>query len=186
MYPVNLATVFGGILFGIGMMLGGGCASGTLTDAGEGEARALIVLLFFITGSLWGAHDMPWWKSTPIYTWNKSVYLPDVFGYMGAISVSLLGFLGIYIFTKKYENKRKRENTYIPLEYDSWQKELPETNEYKFFSKETYHKFFAKRWPFYTGAVLLMIMFEVILLTTGKNWGVTSTFVEWGLGFTNL
>lgn len=31
-----------------------------------------------------------------------------------------------------------------------------------------------------------MIMFEVILLTTGKNWGVTSTFVEWGLGFTNL
>ncbi len=60
------------------MMLGGGCASGTLTDAGEGEARALIVLLFFITGSLWGAHDMPWWKSTPIYTWNKSVYLPDV------------------------------------------------------------------------------------------------------------
>ncbi len=50
---MNLATVFGGILFGIGMMLGGGCASGTLTDAGEGEARALIVLLFFITGSLW-------------------------------------------------------------------------------------------------------------------------------------
>lgn len=179
-YPVNLATVFGGILFGIGMMLGGGCASGTLTDAGEGEARALIVLLFFITGSLWGAHNMSWWKSTPIYTWNKSVYLPDVFGYMGAILVSLLGFLGIYIFTKKYENKRKRENTYIPLEYDSWQQELPETNEYKFFSKETYHKFFVKRWSFYTGAVLLMIMFEVILLTTGKNWGVTSTFVEWG------
>ncbi len=25
-----------------------------------------------------------------------------------------------------------------------------------------------------------MIMFEVILLTTAKNWGVTSTFVEWG------
>lgn len=179
-YPVNLATVFGGILFGIGMMLGGGCASGTLTDAGEGEARALIVLLFFITGSLWGAHDMPWWKSTPFYTWNTSVYLPDVFGYMGAILVSLLGFLGIYIFTKKYENKRKRENTYIPLEYDSWQKELPEPNKYKFLSKETYHKFFVKRWSFYTGAVLLMIMFEVILLTTGKNWGVTSTFVEWG------
>ncbi len=54
---------------------------------------------------------------------------------MGAILVSLLGFLGIYIFTKRYENKRKRENTYIPLEYDSWQQELSETNEYKFFSK---------------------------------------------------
>lgn len=179
-YKVNMGTVLGGILFGIGMMFGGGCASGTLTDAGEGEVRSWIVLPFFIVGSLWGVHDITWWKETIFFTAQTQVYLPDIFGYFGAIVVSLLGFLGIYIFSKKYENKRKKENTFIPLEYAQWEKELPETKDYKFFSKETYHKFFVKRWSFYTGAVLLMVMFEVVLLTSGKSWGVTSTFAEWG------
>lgn len=179
-YKVNMGTVLGGILFGIGMMFGGGCASGTLTDAGEGEVRSWIVLPFFIVGSLWGVHDITWWKETIFFTAQTQVYLPDIFGYFGAIVVSLLGFLGIYIFSKKYESKRKKENTFIPLEYAQWEKELPETKDYKFFSKETYHKFFVKRWSFYTGAVLLMVMFEVVLLTSGKSWGVTSTFAEWG------
>ncbi|AYD41406.1 YeeE/YedE family protein [Clostridium fermenticellae] len=178
--PVCILAVIGGFLFGIGMMLGGGCASGTLTDAGEGEGRALIVLFFFVTGSLWGGHDMTLWQKTPLYTWNKRIYLPDVFGYMGAIIISLLGFLAIYVFAKWYENKRKRENTFIPLEYEEWEKEVPESEEYKFFSKETYHKFFVKRWSFYTGAVLLAAMFEVILISTGKSWGVTTTFMDWG------
>lgn len=179
-YPVNIMTILGGIIFGIGMMLGGGCASGTLTDAGEGEGRSLIVLFFFITGSLWGVHDLTWWKKTVFYTWNTRLYLPDSFGFIGAILISLLGFLGIYVFSKWYENKRKRENTFISLEYAEWEKELPEPAEYKFFSAETYHKFFIKRWSFYTGAVLLTVMFIVVLVTTGKNWGVTSTFVTWG------
>jgi uncharacterized membrane protein YedE/YeeE len=178
--PINILTVLGGTLFGIGMMFGGGCASGTLTDAGEGEGRALIVLFFFITGSLWGTYNMTWWESTVFSTWSNKVYLPDTFGYIGAIIISLLGCLVVYVFAKWYENKRKRANTLILPEYAQWEKELPETMDYKFFSKETYHKFFVKRWSFYTGAVLLTVMFEVILLTTGKSWGVTSTFVTWG------
>lgn len=178
--PVSLIQMLGGFLFGIGMMTGGGCASGTLTDAGEGEGRALIVLFFFVTGSVWGSHDMGWWQKNSLYKWSTRVYLPDVFGYMGAVIISLLGFLAIYVFAKWYENKRKRENTLVPLEYEQWEKELPEPTEYKFFSKETYHKFFVKRWSFYTGAVLLSAMFEVILITTGKSWGITTTFAYWG------
>jgi len=116
----SLATVLGGILFGIGMMLGGGCASGTLTDVGQGEGRAIIVLFFFITGSLWGAHDSTWWQNTVFFVGPK-VYLPDLFGYIGTIIISLSGFLGIYIFSVWYENKRKRENTLMPLKYANWE-----------------------------------------------------------------
>lgn len=179
-YNTNMGTVLGGVLFGIGMMFGGGCASGTLTDAGEGEVRSWIVLPFFVLGTLWGVHDITWWKETIFFTAGAQVYLPDVFGYFGAIIVSLLGFLGIYIFSKKYEDKRRKANTLIPLEYAEWEKELPQPEEYKFFSKETYHKFFVQRWSFFTGAVLLTVMFLVVLLTSGKSWGVTSTFAEWG------
>jgi hypothetical protein len=178
--PINALTIIGGILFGIGMMFGGGCASGTLTDAGEGEGRALVTLFFFISGSLWGEYAMGQLKNTVLFTWSKKVYLPDSFGYMGAIIISLLLCLAVYVFAKWYENKRKRAKTFILPEYAQWEKELPETVEYKFFSKETYHKFFVRRWSFYTGAALLAAMFEVIILTTGSSWGVTTAFVNWG------
>ncbi|QXM06378.1 YeeE/YedE family protein [Crassaminicella indica] len=181
--PANLATILGGILFGIGMMLGGGCASGTLTDAGEGEGRGLIVLFFFSTGALWGAHDMPWWKQSIFFDIHKRLYLPDAFGFMGTIILSLLGYLFIYIIAKKYEDKRRKENTLKLETYADWEKELPEPKEYKFFSKETYHKFFVKRWSYYTGAVLLMIMFITILVTTGTSWGVTAIFAQWAAWF---
>ena len=177
--PANLATILGGILFGIGMMLGGGCASGTLTDAGEGEGRGLIVLFFFCTGALWGAYDMPWWKQSMFFKVKKQLYLPDVFGYMGTIIISLLGYLCIYIIAKKYEDKRRRNKTLRLEKYNEWEKELPEPSKYKFFSKETYHKFFVKRWSYYTGAVCIMIMFVTILVTTGTSWGVTAVFAEW-------
>ena len=41
---INLAFIIGGLLFGIGMIIGGGCASGTLSDTGEGSGRGMIVL----------------------------------------------------------------------------------------------------------------------------------------------
>lgn len=178
--PVSLVAVLGGAMFGMGMMFGGGCASGTLTNAGEGISRSIIVLFFFVTGSLWGAHDMTWWKQTSVYSWSRRVYLPDVFGYFGAIILSLLGFLAIYVFSKWYENKRKRKNTFIEQNYAEWEKDLEEPAEYKFFCSETYHKFFVKRWSFNTGAILLSVMFIIILITTGKSWGITSTFALWG------
>ncbi|CDI49263.1 YeeE/YedE family protein [Clostridium tetani] len=178
--PTNLGTVIGGVLFGIGMMFGGGCASGTLTDSGEGEIRAFIVLFFFVTGSLIGVKHMPWWEQSIFFKLGGKVYLPDTFGYLGSIIVSLLGFLLIYVITMKYEAKRKRENTYTKEEYSDWEKPLPETTDYKFLSERTYHKFFIQRWSFYTGAVCLTIMFIAILVTTGKSWGVTSTFADWG------
>nr|WP_278294383.1 YeeE/YedE family protein [Caloranaerobacter azorensis] len=114
---------------------------------------------------------------------HKRLYLPDVFGYVGTIVLSLLGYLLIYVIDKKYEDKRRRENTLKLEEYAEWEKELPQPKRYKFFSKETYHKFFVKRWSYYTGAVFIMIMFITILVTTGTSWGVTAVFAHWAAWF---
>ncbi|WDV44806.1 YeeE/YedE family protein [Clostridiaceae bacterium M8S5] len=177
--PANIATILGGILFGIGMMFGGGCASGTLTDVGEGYGRGIIVLFFFSTGALWGAHDMPWWTQSVFFKVHKRLYLPDVFGYMGTIVLSLLGYFLIYAIAKKYENKRRNNNTLKLEKYENWEKEIAKPKEFKIFSKETYHKFFVKRWSYYTGAAFIMIMFVTILVTTGTSWGVTAIFAKW-------
>ena len=52
--PVGVAGLVGAFLFGLGMQLGGGCASGTLYTAGGGNARMFVVLAFFVVGSLIG------------------------------------------------------------------------------------------------------------------------------------
>lgn len=177
----SLATIIGGILFGIGMIFGGGCASGTLTDSGEGEARGWIVLLFFIFGSMIGLTNLNWWDNSIFSRVGKQVYLPEVFGYIGAVLFSLLILLLIYIFVNNYEDKRRKAGTLIEEEYEDWQKPLPKSENYKFLSMKTYHKFFVERWSFTTGAILMAIVFVFIINSTGSSWGVTSPFAIWGV-----
>ena len=177
----NLATVIGGFLFGMGMMFGGGCASGTLTDSGEGEGRGLFVLLFFCIGALWGAYDLPWWKESFFFNGVRG-YLPDLFGYFGAIVISLLGYLLIYLYLIKLEAKRKKNGTYIP---DSDEKDLIGYHNGKILSKGMYNTLFVKRWSNNAGSALIAILFFIILITTGTSWGVTAVFANWAAWFFN-
>ena len=43
--PIGVSVIVGAFLFGVGMQLGGGCASGTLYTAGGGNTRMLATLL---------------------------------------------------------------------------------------------------------------------------------------------
>ncbi len=57
--PVSLATVLGGILFGIGMVIAGGCASGTLMRVGEGFLMQMLSLLAMEPPARWDASARP-------------------------------------------------------------------------------------------------------------------------------
>jgi uncharacterized membrane protein YedE/YeeE len=103
--PISLATVVGALMFGIGMVIAGGCASGTLMRVGEGFGMQLLTLLFFVVGSLWGAHDYGWWNLNFISKGPK-VFLPDILGWVGAVAVQLLVIAVLYIAAKKWENKK--------------------------------------------------------------------------------
>ena len=46
----GLSNVIGGFIFGIGMVYGGGCASGTLYRAGEGYIYYWVMLIFVALG----------------------------------------------------------------------------------------------------------------------------------------
>ncbi|MEP6783241.1 MAG: YeeE/YedE thiosulfate transporter family protein, partial [Acidobacteriota bacterium] len=63
--PIGVGVAAGAFLFGLGMQLGGGCASGTLFTVGGGSARMLITLFFFIIGSVVGTAHMGWWSAQP-------------------------------------------------------------------------------------------------------------------------
>ncbi|MDK2868387.1 MAG: uncharacterized protein PWP51_1816 [Clostridiales bacterium] len=103
--PISLATLIGAFMFGVGMVIAGGCASGTLMRVGEGFYMNMISLVFFVVGSLLGAHDYGWWKEHFISK-GPSIFLPDVFGWMGAVVLQLLVLMALYVIAEKYESKR--------------------------------------------------------------------------------
>lgn len=100
--PVSLATLAGAFMFGIGMVVAGGCASGTLMRVGEGFQMNIISLVFFTIGSLWGAHDFGWWKEVFISK-GRAIFLPDVFGWFGAVVIQLVIIWLLFIAAGKYE-----------------------------------------------------------------------------------
>ncbi len=79
------------------MIFGGGCASGTLTDSGEGEARAWIVTLFFCIGGILGTNREPWWSESVFSKVGTTVYLPMYWVYRSSYNFFNSIILTIYI-----------------------------------------------------------------------------------------
>ena len=82
-------SLVGGIIFGIGMSLTGGCASGTLWRAGEGHIKLWIALIAF---ALSGSYFREW---LAISGWSmklgEPLFIPDLIGWkMGVFSICLL------------------------------------------------------------------------------------------------
>src|SRR4051795_2285963 len=101
--PVGVSVAVGAFLFGIGMQLGGGCASGTLFTAGGGNTRMLATLAAFIAGSAMGAAQLPWWDATPHL---KPVLLIETLGWAPALAVSLAALAAIAGLTAFLERRR--------------------------------------------------------------------------------
>lgn len=57
-----LTTLLGGILFGVGMVLAGGCVVGVLYKFGAGSVSALVTILGMILGSFVYVGLHPYWK----------------------------------------------------------------------------------------------------------------------------
>lgn len=91
--PVSWVLVAGGLCFGVGMALSGGCISALLYRMGEGYGRAPIGLLGALVG--FGLGFLSW---QPLYLATivraPEMWLPAELGYVGALVVHL-GALGV-------------------------------------------------------------------------------------------
>jgi len=63
--PVGVGFGVGALLFGAGMQIGGGCASGTLFSLGGGNGKLIGTVAGFVLGSALGAWSMGFWWSLP-------------------------------------------------------------------------------------------------------------------------
>jgi uncharacterized membrane protein YedE/YeeE len=158
--PAGVSVVFGAFIFGIGMQLGGGCASGTLFTVGGGNARMLITLLFFIIGSLIATHHVDWWFSLPSFPATSIV---KTFGVLPALIASLALFALIAFVTVKLEKRRHGEL------------EAPVATEHM-----GLRRFIRGPWPLVWGAIALALLNYATLALAGRPWGITSAFALWG------
>jgi uncharacterized membrane protein YedE/YeeE len=157
---VGISVLVGAFLFGLGMQLGGGCASGTLYTAGGGNTRMLVTLGFFIIGSAFGAWHLAWWSAQPNV---GPISLISSWGWAPALAVSLAGFAAITAVTVVIE--RRRHGTLrsgVVTDRQGWQ------------------RFLHGPWPLLAGAVALALGNFATLYLAGRPWGITSAFALWG------
>lgn len=158
--PAGTSVVIGAFLFGVGMQLGGGCASGTLFTVGGGNARMLVTLLFFIVGGVLATHHLQWWSALPSLPPTSII---TTMGMLPALVFSLALFAAIAALSARLELRRHGQlERAAPSEHHGLQ------------------RFFRGPWPLVWGAVLLALLNYATLGLTGRPWGITSAFALWG------
>ena len=96
-----MPAIIGGIIFGFGMTIAGGCTIGSSWRAGEGHVKLWFALLgIVIAAPLTAEYIRPTFLNILPEGLKQSMFLPDYFTYLGSIIIMLLILLLWYIFVK--------------------------------------------------------------------------------------
>jgi uncharacterized protein len=103
--PVGIGMIIGAFVFGTAMQLVFGCGSGTLVNAGSGNAIGAVALVAFIAGSFFGTLHLGWWTglgSLPVIT------LQGVLGTTGGVVATLAGLATVGLVALAFAAPGKR------------------------------------------------------------------------------
>ncbi len=156
--PVGVGVTAGAFIFGLGMQLGGGCASGTLFSVGGGSTRMLITLFFFIIGSVIGTAHVAWWAAQPAFAPTSLVTTLGAWPGL-ALSFSIFGLIAWITVVAEKKRHGALVDDLKPARGPRW---------------------LTGPWPLVAGAVGLAVVNIATLTIGGRPWGVTSAFALWG------
>ena len=156
---LGVALVVGAVLFGIGMQLGGACASGTLYVIGSGQTSIVLTLGGFIVGTVLYAWGYPLVDDLPAF---PAFTLADHIGWGGSWLVTIALLAAVVGVTSLVQHRR----TPPPAEE-------PET-------ARGLARIVRGSWPKWVGALALAVLGAAVLMTSGGAWGITSAFTLWG------
>lgn len=105
--PIGVAMIGGAFVFGAAMQIVLGCGSGTLVNAGSGNAIGAVALPFFAIGSFAGAYHLTWWTnlgSLPVVALSGGPGLAITLVGLGAVAALALmvGKPGSYRLPARY------------------------------------------------------------------------------------
>jgi len=105
---VGIHVMIGAFLFGVGMVIAGGCASGVLMRIGEGHALQWVVLLGFIIGTVLGAKDYSFWYDLIIYK-AKTIYFSEYLDLKIVVLGQMAVLIGLYRVALWYEKRQWKD-----------------------------------------------------------------------------
>jgi len=159
--PLGYALIAGAFLFGIGMQLGGGCGSGTLFTAGQGQVDMLITLTFFIIGATFASSHLDWWWQLGD---TGSIVLIEQFSWPLALLMQLAVLLILYRVVLSFDKRRR----------------TPKSLSFMTNSQPRINTFLFGPWPLLWAVIGLVIFNLLTLLIAGHPWSITFAFSLWG------
>jgi uncharacterized membrane protein YedE/YeeE len=173
--PFGISTVIGGLLFGVGMVLAGGCVSGSLYRMAEGYIGSWVALGGVIVGlGLMAQTWNVWWDL--VISNEPRIWLPDIsgLGYVGGVVLTLAGLLGVFILLIWWEARSgvPPATPTIATEEPGWS-----------FSdrlRSIWRSVFVRGWPVMVGGAVLGGL-VVLMYVVFMPWGVTGEFARWAL-----
>lgn len=171
--PLSLALISGGVAFGLGMVLAGGCVSGSIYRMAEGYLGSWVAFLGIMVGLVAAAHTWNWWWRVDMSRAPR-LWLPNLVGYGGSVAITLLVLVGIFLFILWWES---RSGLFIPVK-ESLQEPMETFGDRV---RSIYRSIFVRGWPAVSGGVALGTL-NVFLYTYEHPWRITGEIGAWGSG----
>ncbi len=169
--PVGVSTVLGGLLFGYGMVLSGGCVSGSLYRAAEGYVASWVSLAGVVVGLGVISQTWNWWWAAFVSA-EPLTWLPGLagLGYAGALALTFGGLVVAFVFLTWWE---ARAGVVAPAP-------PPSVSAVSFRDRlgHVWRTVFVSGWPAAVGGVALGGI-SVVMYTIHMPWGVTGELQRW-------
>ena len=164
--PVGLSTIVGGLLFGFGMVLSGGCVSGSLYRMAEGYVASWVSMGGILIGLGLLSQTWNWWWKVSISS-EPMLWIPSKLsiGYGGGVILTLCSLLAAFLLFLWWESRSGLSIPHIPS------KQQPDdTFEEKI--SILWRSVFVRGWPAVVGGGVLGVI-GVLMYMVHMPWGVT-------------
>lgn len=170
-WPLGANVLVGGLLFGLGMVLAGGCVSGTLWRIGEGYVGSLVALGGILLGLEGAAFSWNWWWENSMATAPR-IWLPHALGYMGSWISVLAALAVVYLLTYWWEARRAGPEVSFPGRLQ------PPLITFQDRLRALWNRLFVQAWPASAAAVALALL-NVTAFAFDHPLGVTGELSAW-------
>ena len=173
--PVGLSTVVGGVVFGIGMVLAGGCSSGSLYRVGEGYVASAVAVLGMVIGLALLSYQWNWWWET-IIQYEPKIWLAEALpgGYASGVALTLLGLFSVFLAALWWETRNG-----FAMPSITQQKAADDDFSVRGRLSVLWRRVFVDGWsPIVGGAILGVV--GLLMYLAAQPFGVTGELSRWG------
>ncbi|MEX2373242.1 MAG: YeeE/YedE family protein [Dehalococcoidia bacterium] len=172
--PLGVATVVGGLMFGFGMVIAGGCVSGALYRMGEGYVASWVSIGGVMIGLYGLSRTWNWWWDNSI-SMDPFVWLPTSMGYTGAIILTLAGLAAVYFGVMWWERRTTGAMPVIPIKKREPAPPTTVADDVRVLARRV----FKQEWSPLVGALALGLL-NILLFIRYRPLGVVGEISRWG------